>query len=103
MGPTLVDGHGNQVYVHLDLDPRAALQTVRDVLGLARRLGLRNNLALLLSRATNCSARTGHWPWAREEVDAAGGVAMSPTRPRQRAVRASTVQAIRHGESPPAW
>ncbi len=52
-------------------DPRAALEVARAGLALARRLGLRHLIVMLLNNAAESAVRTGDWPWADGELEAA--------------------------------
>ena len=60
---------GNRSSVEGYRDPRTAVETCREGLALARRLGRRSSAAILLSNAAESAFRTGDWSWAAAELD----------------------------------
>jgi len=64
-------GHGNRSGIEAGRDPRVALGTARAGLALARRLGRRHHVAILLANGAESAFRTGDWPWALAELEAA--------------------------------
>ncbi len=70
LGPTLVRAAINRGSVAATADPRASLEMVRSGLVLARRLGRRHSVTLLLSNGGECAIRTGDWPSALADVEA---------------------------------
>jgi class 3 adenylate cyclase/tetratricopeptide (TPR) repeat protein len=62
---------GNRSGIEIGRDPRVALETARAGLALARRLGRRHHIAILLANGAESAVRTGDWPWALAELDAA--------------------------------
>ncbi len=64
-------GYGNRSGIEGGRDPRAALETARSGLALARRLGRRHHIAILLTNGADSAFRTGDWPWALAELEAA--------------------------------
>jgi hypothetical protein len=71
LGPTQLRGLINRTSIEAGRDPRAALATARDGLVLARRLGQRAHAASLLGNGVENALRTGDWPWALGEINAA--------------------------------
>jgi class 3 adenylate cyclase/tetratricopeptide (TPR) repeat protein len=71
LGPTLSRAHINRTAIEASRDPRAALETARQGLVLARRLGRRHDIAILLGNGAEDAIRTGDWSWALAEVEAA--------------------------------
>jgi tetratricopeptide (TPR) repeat protein len=63
--------YGNRSGIEGGRDPRAALETARSGLALARRLGRRHHIAILLTNGADSAVRTGDWPWALAELEAA--------------------------------
>ena len=68
---TLLRAHINLSAVEASRDPRAALEGIKPGLALARRLGDRSPTATLLSNGAEVAIRTGDWPWALAELEAA--------------------------------
>ena len=64
-------GYGNRSGIEAGRDPRVALETARAGLALARRLGRRHHVAILLANGADSAFRTGDWPWALAELEAA--------------------------------
>jgi len=64
-------GYGNRSGIEAGRDPRVALETARAGLALARRLGRRHHVAILLANGAESAFRTGDWPWALAELEAA--------------------------------
>jgi tetratricopeptide (TPR) repeat protein len=95
---TLLRSFINRSSVEASRDPRAALEGVRPGLALARRLGDRSPTATLLSNGAEHAIRTGDWPWALAELEAALADELEPS---DRVVMFGTVVAIRsmRGES----
>ena len=71
LGLTLVRGYTNRTVIEGSRDPRAALEIARAGLAVARRLGRRTSVALLLANGAVFALRTGDWPWALAELEAA--------------------------------
>ena len=71
LGPTQLRGQINRTSIEGSRDPRAALATAREGLLLARRLGQRHGAVVLLGNGVEDALRTGDWPWAIAELDAA--------------------------------
>ncbi len=71
LGPTQLRGLINRTSIEGSRDPRAALVTAREGLVLARRLGQRHGAVVLLGNGVEDALRTGDWPWAIGELDAA--------------------------------
>jgi hypothetical protein len=71
LNKTLLRAFINRSVVDANRNPRAALEGVRPGLVLARRLGERSSAATLLSNGAEFAIRTGDWPWALAELDAA--------------------------------
>ena len=71
LGLTLVRGYTNGTVIEGSRDPRAALEIARAGLAVARRLGRRTSVALLLANGAVFALRTGDWPWALAELEAA--------------------------------
>ena len=63
--------HNNRSIIEGTRDPRAALEIARAGLARARRLGRRGMIAVLLANAAGLAFRTGDWPWALTELEAA--------------------------------
>jgi class 3 adenylate cyclase/tetratricopeptide (TPR) repeat protein len=61
----------NRSAVEASRNPRSALEGVRPGLALARRLGERSPTITLLSNGAEHALRTGDWPWALAELEAA--------------------------------
>jgi tetratricopeptide (TPR) repeat protein len=68
---TLIRAFINRSVVDASRDPRAALDGVRPGLALARRIGDRSPMTTLLSNGAEVAIRTGDWPWALAELEAA--------------------------------
>ncbi len=68
---TVLRAINNIVYIDGDRDPRAAYETSRAGLVLARRLGLRQFVALLLGKSAVTGIRTGDWAAVLIELEAA--------------------------------
>jgi class 3 adenylate cyclase/tetratricopeptide (TPR) repeat protein len=66
-------GYGNRSGIEAGRDPQLALETARAGLALARRLGRRHHIAILLANGAESAFRTGDWPWALAELEAALG------------------------------
>ncbi len=71
LASTTIRAYNNLAYAQAPRDPRAALETTRAGLALARRLGFRAWLAGLVQNLGEFSLRTGDWPAAMAELDAA--------------------------------
>ncbi len=71
VGPTISRAHINRTNIEANRDPRAALEVARAGLALARRLGRRHDIALLLGNGAEFAIRTGDWAWAQAELEAA--------------------------------
>jgi hypothetical protein len=71
LGATLVRGYNNLTHIEGSRDPRAALDLARVGLPIARRLGQRTTAAVLLANGAESALRTGDWPWALAELEAA--------------------------------
>ena len=79
-GKELAEAHGfvrtilrainNQTFVEAPRDPRAALETVRAGLSLARRFGQRNWIPTYVEYIAENSLRTGDWASPRAELEA---------------------------------
>jgi class 3 adenylate cyclase/tetratricopeptide (TPR) repeat protein len=89
---TLLRAFVNRSVIDASRDPRAALEGIRPGLALARRLGDRSSTITLLSNGAEFAIRTGDWPWALAELEAA--LAEEP-EPSDRVVMLGTVVAIR--------
>ena len=89
---TLLRALINRSAVDASRDPRAALEGVRPGLALARRLGERSPTLTLLSNGVEVAIRTGDWPWALAELEAALADELEPS---DRAVMLGTVVVIR--------
>jgi class 3 adenylate cyclase/tetratricopeptide (TPR) repeat protein len=63
--------HNNRSIIEGTRDPRAALEIARAGLARARLLGRRGVIAALLGNAAWFALRTGDWPWAVAELEAA--------------------------------
>ncbi len=61
--------HANRSSLGGSSDPRAALEVAQAGLLVARRLGRRTQLSILLANAADCALRTGDWIWALDELD----------------------------------
>ncbi len=68
---TLLRALINHSAVDISRNPRAALESVISGLALARQLGERSPAATLLANGTEAAIRTGDWPWALAELEAA--------------------------------
>jgi class 3 adenylate cyclase/tetratricopeptide (TPR) repeat protein len=71
LGLTVARADNNRAIAEGPRDPRAAVETSRAALALARRLGLRGMLAGLIANLGEFALRTGDWPAALAELDAA--------------------------------
>jgi class 3 adenylate cyclase/tetratricopeptide (TPR) repeat protein len=98
LNKTLIRAIVNRSAIDASRDPRAALEGVRPGLALARRLGERSDTAILLSNGAEHAIRTGDWPWALAELEAALADELEPS---DRVVMFGTLVAIRsmRGES----
>jgi class 3 adenylate cyclase/predicted ATPase len=76
---TLLRAVNNLSYLAAMRDPRAALETSREGLVIARRLGDRNYTASMLQNVGEFSFRTGDWSTASAELEAALGEDWDPT------------------------
>jgi tetratricopeptide (TPR) repeat protein len=68
---TLLRAFINVSAVEVSRNPGAALEGVKPGLALARQLGERSPTATLLSNGAEAAVRTGDWPWALAELEAA--------------------------------
>jgi class 3 adenylate cyclase/tetratricopeptide (TPR) repeat protein len=69
----------NRSSIEASGDPRAAVETCREGLALARRLGRRSMAAILLSNGAESALRTGDWSWAFNELEAFLADDLEPT------------------------
>jgi class 3 adenylate cyclase/tetratricopeptide (TPR) repeat protein len=92
LNKTLLRAFINRCAAEASRDPRAALEGVRPGLALARRLGERSPTATLLSNGAEVAIRTGDWPWALAELEAALADELEAS---DRVVMLGTVVAIR--------
>jgi len=79
LGATLVRGYVNLSSIEASHDPRAALEIARAGLAIARRLGQRSPASLLLANGAEVALRTGDWPWALAELEAALADELEPS------------------------
>ena len=89
---TLLRALINLSAVDISRNPRAALESVMSGLALARQLGERSPAATLLANGTEAAIRTGDWPWALAELEAALAEDIESS---DRIVMAGTLVAIR--------
>jgi class 3 adenylate cyclase/predicted ATPase len=68
---TVLRADTNRAVAQFTRDPRAALETTRAALALARRLGLRGRVARSVGNMGDFALRTGDWPLVLEELTAA--------------------------------
>ncbi len=71
LGLVSVRAAGNRSDIEARVDPRAALETARECMATARRLGARSFAMTGLSNAAEAASRIGDWAWAAAELDAA--------------------------------
>ncbi|MGH2407762.1 MAG: ATP-binding protein [Candidatus Limnocylindrales bacterium] len=60
-------------------DPRAAVETARSGIAVARRLGLRSPAALLVGNSSSSAFLTGDWDWALSELEVALAEDLEPS------------------------
>jgi len=78
LAATVLRADNNRAYAEATRDPRAALETTRAGLALARRLGVRIWVPGFVSNIGEFGLRTGEWPQALAEVQAALGEEFEP-------------------------
>ncbi len=71
LGATLLRAYTNRSFLQSKLDPLQALGVGQAGMLAARRLGRRSDFAALLRNAAEVAFRTGDWPWAVGELEAA--------------------------------
>jgi hypothetical protein len=71
LGATVLRAYNNEGVTNWSRDPRAALESTRAGLNLARRLGARSWVSGLVTGIGDNSLRTGEWPTALAELTAA--------------------------------
>jgi class 3 adenylate cyclase/tetratricopeptide (TPR) repeat protein len=71
LGLTVVRAENNRAYAEGARDPRAALETSRTGLDLARRLGDRSSIKVFLGSIAEVAIRTGDWPSTLVALEAA--------------------------------
>jgi len=78
LGSVALRAIGNRSAVEGGRDPRAAVETVRDGLVVARRLGRRLAATVLIVNGVESALRTGDWPWAFASLEATLGDDLEP-------------------------
>ncbi len=67
---TTLRAAGNRLSVDVMRDPRTAVVNARAAIALARRLGTRSPLGVVLGNGVQAAVRAGEWRWASEELEA---------------------------------
>jgi hypothetical protein len=94
-GATVLRAYNNLAVIHWVRDPRAALESARAGLALARRLGARTWVSGLVTGIGDASLRTGDWPSALTELTAALAEEWEPSDHLQLLFTASAYWALR--------
>jgi class 3 adenylate cyclase/tetratricopeptide (TPR) repeat protein len=97
LGWTVLRATNNASYAQAKGNPRAALDTARAGLALARRLGVRSALPRFIENVGACAVRTGDWQLALADLEAFLAEEMEPSSRVGPLAAASVFLALRGG------
>ncbi len=95
LSATVLRATNNRAYAEAPRDPRAALETSRAGLALARRLGARNRVPGFVQNIGGLALRTGDWPSALAELEAALAEEFEPSDRVYLLAEVSVLRALR--------